>query len=239
MLSFFKIKTDNTSMIYESLLIGMFLAFVGGILDVYTYILRGGVFAFAQTGNMLLMAIKIANGDLKGGLYYLVPIMTFIAGVFFTEYLKKYFDNEKTINYFNVIIIIEIAVLILIAFLPKSVPDNIVCIIVSFISAMQTNCFRKLSGFPYATTMCTGNLRTGSEYLYIYFTKKDKNALKKALQLFIIIFTFIIGAIFGTLCTMTIEKYSTLVGVIILVGVLTLTIYKQGKISTSSSENIA
>ena len=36
------------------------LAFTGGFLDAYTYLLRGGVFANAQTGTMVLMALYAA-----------------------------------------------------------------------------------------------------------------------------------------------------------------------------------
>ena len=42
---------------HEMLRVGLCLAFTGGFLDAYTYLLRGGVFANAQTGNMVLMAL--------------------------------------------------------------------------------------------------------------------------------------------------------------------------------------
>lgn len=226
----FLIKTDSTAKMYESLLIALFLAFSGGLLDVYTYISRGGVFAFAQTGNMLLMAIKFAEGQWQEGLYYLIPITSFTIGVFFTEYLQMHLDNNKFVNYSNIVIGIEIITLVVIAFLPASVPNNIVCIIVSFVCAMQTNCFRKLAGSPYATTMCTGNLRTASEYLFRYFAKRDKEDLRKSIRLFIVIVVFIFGAIVGTLCTVNIGKYATIVCAIILICALVLIIYEQRKI---------
>lgn len=39
--------------------VGVMLAIVGGYLDAYTYISRDHVFANAQTGNMVLLAINI------------------------------------------------------------------------------------------------------------------------------------------------------------------------------------
>ena len=45
----------------ESYFIGLLLAIAGGYLDVYTYISRGGVFANAQTGNIVLLGIHIAQ----------------------------------------------------------------------------------------------------------------------------------------------------------------------------------
>ena len=40
--------------ISESIELGILLALSGGFMDAYSYIGRGGVFANAQTGNMLL-----------------------------------------------------------------------------------------------------------------------------------------------------------------------------------------
>lgn len=230
----FKIKKDNS--MYESLVIGMILAFAGGFLDVYTYVLKGGVFAFAQTGNMLLMAIKFANKEWKLALYYLIPIIAFTLGIFLTEYLKMHLDNMKFINCQNIVLVIEIAMLIVIGFLPETVPDNFVCVFISFICSMQTNCFRKLSGAAYSTTMCTGNLRTGTEYLFKYIAHKDKEALYKATQFFIIIFTFIVGALIGTICTLTLKLYSIWICAVILTGVLMLILYKQKKIHKINKE---
>ncbi|MEF9840560.1 MAG: DUF1275 family protein, partial [Lachnospiraceae bacterium] len=43
----------KSTRISETFLIGAILAMVGGFLDAYTYLCRGGVFANAQTGNLV------------------------------------------------------------------------------------------------------------------------------------------------------------------------------------------
>ena len=40
------------------------LSFVGGFLDVFTFIGHGGVFANAQTGNAILLGSELACGQL-------------------------------------------------------------------------------------------------------------------------------------------------------------------------------
>ena len=47
---------------HETLPPALLLAVVGGFLDTYTYFTRGGVFANAQTGNMVLLSIAAAQG---------------------------------------------------------------------------------------------------------------------------------------------------------------------------------
>ena len=47
----------------ESVLVGSLLVLTGGFLDAYSYLCRGEVFANAQTGNIVLLGIQIAEGD--------------------------------------------------------------------------------------------------------------------------------------------------------------------------------
>lgn len=52
--------------------------------------------------------------------------------------------------------------------------------IVSFACSMQVQTFRKVHGYGYASTMCIGNLRSGTESLSVYLRDHQKGALKKA-----------------------------------------------------------
>lgn len=50
----------------ESFRLGAVLALTGGFLDAYTYLIRGGVFANAQTGNIVLLGVRLMEGDWGG-----------------------------------------------------------------------------------------------------------------------------------------------------------------------------
>ena len=69
----------------EALRVGLVLALAGGYLDAYTYLCRGGVFANAETGNMVLLGVKLAAGDWGGAVKYLPPIFAFFLGVLAAE----------------------------------------------------------------------------------------------------------------------------------------------------------
>ena len=52
------IKRKNESIhTTETIYIASILTMVGGFVDAYTYITRGGVFAYAQTGNIIFFAM--------------------------------------------------------------------------------------------------------------------------------------------------------------------------------------
>lgn len=58
-------KAKQTS---ESIELGILLALSGGIMDAYSYMARGKVFANAQTGNMLLFGIYLSGGRWNMGI---------------------------------------------------------------------------------------------------------------------------------------------------------------------------
>ena len=75
-------------------------------------------------------------------------------------------------------------------------------VLVSFSCAMQVQTFRKVNGYGYASTMCIGNLRSGTESLSVYLRDKEPGALRKAMHYYGIIIIFALGAGAGGVCTL-------------------------------------
>lgn len=193
-----KIKEFFKTTIHESLLIGILLAIVGGFLDIYTYLLKGNVFANAQTGNMVLMGLKIAQQDYFEALYYFLPISAFFLGIVISEYIKHRLSKVQYLEWEHLILIIEIIILAVIAFIPKQIPNLVSNVTIGLVCSLQVNTFRTTNGLPYASTMCTGNLRSAGQKLSAYLFNHDQKSLYHCLRYLIIIFFFIFGAIIAT-----------------------------------------
>ena len=73
--------------------------------------------------------------------------------------------------------------------------------LVSFVCALQVQTFHNVRGHAYASTMCIGNLRSGTEALCAYFRSRDKKILEKAFTYFGVILIFAVGAGIGTFLT--------------------------------------
>ena len=73
----------------ESVRLGVLLAIVGGFLDAYTFICRGGVFANAQTGNIVLIGVEATKGNFRQAFMAFLPILAFIIGIIVTEKIKE------------------------------------------------------------------------------------------------------------------------------------------------------
>lgn len=193
---FYNNKSEVHISTSESIRLGILLAIVGGFLDGYTFICRGGVFANAQTGNIVLVGIDAAKGDFVQAFMALLPILAFILGIIVTEKIKDFeFPSSTSITYSEqIIIIIEVTVLFIVGFIPSTMPNAFATLPISFVSSVQIASFSKLVDSPYSTTMCTGNLRTASQAAYKAFIKKDTNSALKTKRYMTIIFSFIIGA---------------------------------------------
>ena len=177
----------------------MFLSASGGLQDAYTYIGRGKVFANAQTGNIVLMAVHAFAGEWGRVLHYLVPLCFFALGVFAAELMHQKLQNLQRLHWRQLVVLGEVLLLFAVGFLPQS--QNLLAnAIVSFACAMQVQAFRKVNGYAFASTMCIGNLRSGMDALVAFGHTHDKNALWKSLQYFAIIFIFALGAGIGTQC---------------------------------------
>lgn len=184
----------------ESFTLGILLAIVGGFWDTYTYLLRGQVFANAETGNIVLLGINLANRNFKHAFNYFVPIFAFACGVFIIGLIRKQFKNISVFHWRHIIITIEILITFCVGFMPESL-NHLVNVMVSFVCAMQVATFKKVWDCPCATTMCTGNLRSCTENLFCFINTKNKEYLRKSLIYFSVILFFITGALLGTVCS--------------------------------------
>ena len=180
----------------ESFLTAAFLSVSGGLQDMYTYISRGHVFANAQTGNIVLLSQHIFAENWADVMRYLMPVLSFMFGVAAATEIRQHFQNIGRIHWRQIVILIEMSMLFLVGFLPGKM-DLVANAFVSFSCAMQVQTFRKVGGFSYASTMCIGNLRSGTDALSVYAREHKPEQLRQALYYFGIIFMFAIGAGIG------------------------------------------
>lgn len=180
----------------ESFLTAAFLSMSGGLQDAYTYICRGEVFANAQTGNIVLLSQNLVERNWSLVLHYLVPLVFFAMGIVAAEGIRQKYKNVQKIHWRQLVLLMEMILLLLVGFLPEKL-NLLANAMVSFACAMQVQSFRKVNGFSYASTMCIGNLRSGTAALSFYLREKKPEQLRQAMYYFGIIVLFAVGAGIG------------------------------------------
>ena len=196
----------------ESFLVAALLALAGGMLDAYSYHCRGGVFANAETGNMVLMGMNLVQGNWLAAGRYLIPVGSFTLGILAAELVRhRAWQRHGVLHWRHHVLLLEIALVCLTAFVPLGgIRDAAVNSTIAFVCALQVETFRKVMGNPFASTMCTGNLRSGTEALYYGLTEGDRAMLRKSGCYFAVIGIFISGAAAGTLLCPRFGQYTVL-----------------------------
>ena len=201
----------------ESLPVGLLLALAGGILDSYTYLNRGQVFATAETGNLVLLGIHLAQGELGRVLSCLFPILAFALGVLTTEGLRRRLSSGR-VHWRQPILAAECLVILVVSFLPQGDLDALANVLIAFTSAIQIESFRKFAGCGCATTMCTGNLRSGTERLYQFLRSGNPEQRRQAGQYYGIILCFILGAALGAWVSSLLAERAVLIACVLLLA---------------------
>ena len=182
----------------ESLELAVLLALAGGIMDAYSYLVRDHVFANAQTGNMLLFGVNLAEGNWLMCLHYAVPVVCFAAGIALCHTIKIV-AREEHLHWRQLALVVEAAFLVVVGFIPAghSLWANG---LTSFACGIQVQAFRKFHGRALATTMCIGNLRSGTQSLVSFAHDGDRKALSGGLLSYFVIVCFVMGAVLGNWC---------------------------------------
>ncbi len=221
-MSIYSFNTNKQYQKSDTFLLGAILSLSGGFQDAYTYVLRDKVFANAQTGNIVLMSQHFMSGEWAAGTRYLFPVLAFVLGIIASEQIGHRFKLSKKLHWRQIVLLLEIIVLMSVAFIPENL-NTLANVIVSFSCAMQVQAFRKVHGYAYASTMCIGNLRSGTESLSVFLREHNKESLVKALHYYGIIFLFAIGAGIGAVTSSKYGIRSIIVSCILLmIGFMTM-----------------
>lgn len=191
----------------EAFLTAIFLSMSGGLQDAYTYLFRGGVFANAQTGNIVLLSVNLLNGNTGQAVRYLIPVFFFALGVLAAELIRSRFQRWQRFHWRQLVILGEMALLFAVGLLPQQL-NALANALVSFSCAMQVQAFRKVDGFAFASTMCIGNLRSGMESLCTWFKAKKQADRQKAGRYFSVILLFALGAGAGGVTVAYLGQYT-------------------------------
>lgn len=181
----------------ESIILGILLSISGGFMDSYSYICRGEVFANAQTGNILLLGVNLTKGNFAVTFQYLCPFLAFTVGIVISEIIRYKYSKISALHWRQITVFAEAIILLAVGFIPLNM-NLIANSLTSLACGIQVESFRKIQGNAIATTMCIGNLRSGTQHFCDFILNKDKDHLKKGLLYYGIILCFVSGAIIGS-----------------------------------------
>jgi uncharacterized membrane protein YoaK (UPF0700 family) len=193
--------TERPPKTSTSLRFALLLTAASGFLDAYTYISRGGVFANAQTGNVILLGVDLSEQRWHSALAHLWPILAFIVGVAIANWLKSERALDRIDHPIRWAMLGQVIVLVAVGFVPSHVPNAVVTIPIAFVAAIQIGLFRTVGDLAFIAIATTGNLMRFTESGYAVFVEKKRES-RRAMGIYAAIITaFAGGAAIGAIAT--------------------------------------
>lgn len=203
----------------ETLGMGMLLAGVGGYLDAYTFV-QDRVFANAQTGNLVLLAVAASDTRWHDAVTRLVPIVTFVVGAVLVETLDLMKERQRVRRPARIALAIEIVLLAVLATLPDSTPAWVLTTTVAFVAAIQFSTFRTLVDTSYTSLLASGNMRALVESAHRWLVIRDDGSARRAGRFGAVVLAFAAGALVGAIITRHIDVAAAAVpaGMLVVLG---------------------
>lgn len=190
------------------------LMFVGGFYGAYTFLMRGGVFCNAQTGNLLLVGIHLAKQEFSSALYYVIPFCGYILGTIVSEILPTPIKKYGHIRWDTLLVLIEMVAVIVLGCLPETVPYQVSQVTINFLCAMQFNTFRQMEGISMATTFCTNHVRQVGVSLVKALKKEEGGWWNRFLKHSSLLLLFVAGVTVAALLCIVLRGYAILFALI-------------------------
>jgi uncharacterized membrane protein YoaK (UPF0700 family) len=198
----------------ETVPISLLLAFTGGYLDAYTWIVHG-VMANAQTANLVLLWVHGSIGEWDRAVQFAPPMAAFMVGIVIAAWLRRATGGRAS----AISTLIEIVLLVAVGILHNRLPDLAGTLGISFVAAMQTATFTKVEGVAYSSVMITGNMRQAIEGVFAVVSGQ-RGSLRRPGIFAALCVAFGIGAAVGAYATKVIPDLALGLPVVALLIVL-------------------
>lgn len=200
----------------ETVEIVLLLAFAGGYIDAYTWIIHG-VMANAQTANLIFLWVYATAGDWPKALHFVPPILAFAVGIVIAAWLRRIVGERAG----AISTLLEILLLIAIGILHNRLPNLAGTLGISLVAAMQTASFTKVEGTICSTVMITGNMRQAIETIFAVASGgAAPGTLRRSGIFFALCAVFGFGAAVGAFATKGIPDLALGIPVVALLVVL-------------------
>ncbi len=184
-----------------SLRLAVLLSLTGGFLDAFTFLHHGGVFATAQTGNIVLIGVQAARGEWSAALRHVPALLAFVAGVATAETMLHPRVSTVVRRPRRAALVAELVVLAWVGAMPGDVGSTAIVVLVAYVAAMQNATFGTLRRWSANTVIATGNLSTATRAAYRALVLGEPGAAEQARSFATICLTFLAGAILGAFAT--------------------------------------
>lgn len=189
------IKVPMLDRFHVKLLSGLTLltTFLMGAIDAYTFIEQDGSFASAQTGNLVVLSIKIFSGQFHETSYHIFSFIGYALGAFIGEVMV---DQLKDHRLYSIKRPLQLKVLVLagIAIFQPILPHGMKIFFLGLLAGYALSVYRKFNSTTVNNGIMTGNTKNMMNQLYLTIFKKDQAAKQSLAHFLLVLLVFMAGA---------------------------------------------
>ena len=172
----------------------------GGFTASYSFLARGGVFAFAQTGNIIYSGHVLATGGFWKIFTFLLPVLSYMGGLLAARQLGRRFQETATFQ--KLILLAEASLFLITGLLPAGpLMTRLSLCLMGCASGLQMETFHRLGQTEYTCIMVMGNMKRTVEAFGTDLEEHRPESLRKAWLFILINGIFCLGSILGYVLT--------------------------------------
>lgn len=204
-----------------------FLAtFSMGAVDAYTYIAHNETFASAQTGNLIVFAVKFARGGISEAWVCLPIWIGFALGCFVAQAALSWLNHKPSLRQRYLWLMGIVVVTLLIVSLGQEWFSELVMIfILGWLSGYELTSFREVKGTTVNNGIMTGNTKNMMVALYHWLIDHERSGRSQFLWLAATMAMFIAGAGLSAMACILISSDLVLWAVLVINAAGLLVIY--------------
>lgn len=217
----------------HNMLLAALLSANAGLINV-TGVLSIGILTTNVTGHFAFFAEELTQGQYKLALNFLLFILSFLFGSFFSSLLTEFLDQKDKKSSHALPISIEIVILFVMGsylyYSDEQISSTIIASILLFAMGMQNSLVTQISESTVRTTHLTGlftDLGIELSQLFFHSNVLDKQKLVKSIKLRLtIILFFLLGGITGGYLFNYIKEATLILAAIILLFALLFDVFR-------------
>jgi uncharacterized membrane protein YoaK (UPF0700 family) len=166
---------------------------VAGYVDAFLY-LRHQTFGFAQSGNIIFLAVKFVQGG--DWLRFFWPVLAYLAGLIVAQ-LPRMRGVGVTTKNMTAALLVQLIVFVALACLPFDAPTALFVLPLSFIGGIRLELFRSTTGISFVSIATTGNLMRLVEAAADFVHGRTPTGLRATVFSLLVVLGFLGGGLCG------------------------------------------
>ncbi|MEQ6218765.1 YoaK family protein [Levilactobacillus brevis] len=166
---------------------------VMGMIDADTFLNHGAVFVSAQTGNLVVFAVKLIEHG-WGAAWVNVPVwIGYFLGCFGAQGLSEHLGRGNNRRQMRWLMVLDVGAYVILASLQQTLPTMWLIFFLGIVAGYELTVFRQVGGLGINNGIMTGNTKNLATSTYRAWIVGDQSARQRQIRLAGVLLIFIVG----------------------------------------------